>query len=225
MFAAKATVAGKTYYLPLLPCTTDMASVPTLTLPTTNSLTPIDVTPMLTQQACNKMTYDLTASGASTVGVVEYRNSDFDHYFLTPLSTEITLLDNKAPPFQAWSRTGRIFRAHPNATAPPGSVPVCRLFNSHFGAKSSHFFALQGFGCEATLTLFPDWQLEDDKLFDARLPGANGACAAGTAPLYRLYNQGMGGAPNHRFATTLADQQDMVSQGWVAEGVVMCVPF
>ncbi len=156
--------------------------------------------------------------------VVEYRNSDFDHYFMTPNVSDIQLLDNKTPPFQAWSRTGRSFKAYPNAAAPAASVAVCRFFNSNFGSKSSHFFALHGFGCEDTINLFPDWTLEYENYFNTMLPDVNSACAAGTVPLYRLYNQGMGGAPNHRFVTALSDQQDMVSQGWVAEGVTMCLP-
>jgi Repeat of unknown function (DUF5648) len=116
-----------------------------------------------------------------------------------------------------------------NAGAPAGSVAICRFFNDHFAPKSSHFYALRGFGCEATLATFPDWKLEDDKLFNTMLPdAASGACPAGTIPVYRLYNNGMGNAPNHRFVTELAERQKMVTQGWVAEGagtgVGMCVP-
>jgi hypothetical protein len=165
----------------------------------------------------------------TTVTVVEYHHASFDHYFITPVAGEIALLDAKVPPFQDWSRTGHFFNAYVNAGAPAGSVAICRFFNDHFAPKSSHFYALRGFGCEATLAKFPDWGLEDDKLFNTMLPDAtSGACPAGTIPVYRLYNNGMGNAPNHRFVTELAEQQKMVSQGWVAEGagigVGMCVP-
>ncbi len=58
--------------------------------------------------------------------------------------------------------------------------------------------------------------------------GTTGACPAGTIPVYRLYNQGMGAAPNHRFVTSLAERQKMMGLGWVAEGagigVGMCAP-
>jgi hypothetical protein len=165
----------------------------------------------------------------TTVTVVEYHHASFDHYFITPVAAEIALLDAKAAPFQEWSRTGYSFNAYVNAGAPTGSVAICRFFNDHFAPKSSHFYALRGFGCEATLAQFPDWKLEDDKLFNTMLPDtASGACPAGTIPVYRLYNNGMGNAPNHRFVTELAERQKMVNQGWVAEGagigVGMCVP-
>lgn len=225
VFAAKATVGTQTYYSPLFPCTTNMANVPALTVPTSNMFTPLNLTPYLTQQACNNVTYDLTPGGsAPTAAVVEYHHSGFDHYFITPSAAEIALLDARTPPFQDWSRTGLSFNAYANATAPTGSVAICRFFNDHYAPKSSHFYAAQGFGCEATLAQFPDWGLEDDKLFNTMLPDANGACPQGTNPVYRLYNQGMGAAPNHRFVTTLAEQQVMVNRGFVAEGVVMCVP-
>ena len=75
---------------------------------------------------------------------------------------------------------------------------------------------------------FPEWQLEDDTLFNAMLPNGAGGCPAGFLPLYRLYNNGKGGAPNHRFVISLGEQRNMVSQGWIAEGagigVGMCVP-
>jgi hypothetical protein len=107
-------------------------------------------------------------------------------------------------------------------------VAICRFFNTSFAPKSSHFYAPHGLGCEATLALFPDWGLEDDKLFNAMLPDANGVCPAGNIPVYRLYNNGMGAAPNHRFVIDLAEQQKMVAKGFIAEGngigVGMCVP-
>ncbi len=132
------------------------------------------------------------------------------------------------------SRIGRgpaySFNVYPPAGAPAGSVAICRFFNDHFAPKSSHFYAPHGFGCEATLAQFPDWGLEDDKLFNAMLPDATtGACPAGTIPVYRLYNAGMGNAPNHRFVTSSTERQTMISQGWTAEGagigVGMCAPL
>jgi hypothetical protein len=169
-----------------------------------------------------------TPAGPPTVTVVEYHHAVFDHYFITPVPDEITLLDAHAPPFQDWSRTGFSFNAYAKSAPPAGSVAICRFFNSTFAPKSSHFYAAHGFGCEATIAQFPDWGLEDDKLFNTMLPDATGACPAGTTPLYRMYNNGMGGAPNHRFVTSLTERQKMLDQGFVAEGagigVGMCVP-
>jgi len=168
-------------------------------------------------------------AGPPTVTVVEYHHAVFDHYFITPVPDEIALLDAHAPPFQDWSRTGFSFKGYAKTGAPAGSNAICRFFNDHFAPKSSHFYAPHGLGCEATLAQFPDWLLEDDNLFDAMLPdGTTGACPVGTIPVYRMYNNGMGGAPNHRFVTSLTERQKMIEQGFVAEGagigVGMCVP-
>ena len=169
------------------------------------------------------------AAGPPTVTVVEYHHAVFDHYFITPVTDEISLLDAHAPPFQDWSRTGFSFNAYAKTGAPAGANAICRFFNDHFAPKSSHFYAPHGLGCEATLSQFPDWRLEDDNLFDAMLPdGTTGACPAGTIPVYRMYNNGMGAAPNHRFVTSLTERQKMIDQGFVPEGagigVGMCVP-
>ena len=37
-------------------------------------------------------------------------------------------------------------------------------------------------------------------------------------PVYRLYNNGQGAAPNHRYTTDLSVRSQMMSQGWVPEG-------
>jgi len=169
-----------------------------------------------------------TTASTPTLPVVEYYNPVFDHYFITSVAAEVTLLNARQPPFQDWVPTGLTFNGYVNATAPAGSVAICRFFNSTFAPKSSHFYAPHGLGCEATIASFPDWKLEDDKLFNSMLPDASGACPAGTIPVYRLYNNGMGGAPNHRFVTSLAERQNMISKGFVAEGngigVGMCAP-
>jgi hypothetical protein len=73
-----------------------------------------------------------------------------------------------------------------------------------------------------------DWQFEGD-VFDMLLPDAAGVCPAENAPVYRLYNNGQGGAPNHRFTTDLTTRGQMLELGWVSEGhgplgVVMCAP-
>jgi hypothetical protein len=48
-------------------------------------------------------------------------------------------------------------------------------------------------------------------------------------PVFRLYNNGMGGAPNHRFTTDAAVRSQMLDAGWIPEGagqegVAFCVP-
>jgi hypothetical protein len=157
-----------------------------------------------------------------TASAIEFHHAGFDHYFVTAIPDEITKLDNGT--FAGWARTGESFNVYTSAAA--GLVPVCRFFTTAFGAKSSHFYAPRGLGCESTLAN-ADWQFEGDVLFTP-LPNAAGGCPAGTRPVYRLYNNGQGGAPNHRFTTSAALRTQMLAKGYIAEGngigVGMCSP-
>ena len=156
--------------------------------------------------------------------VVEYYYPAWDAYFITSLPSEIDALHSGA--FPGWVRTGHVFHAYDPAKSPPASsVAVCRFFNTSFQPKSSHFYALHGLGCEQTLASFPDWTLESSDLFNMQIPDANGSCATGTVPVYRLYNNGIGGAPNHRFTTDLDVRDQMIAGGWTPEGYGVGVEF
>jgi hypothetical protein len=72
------------------------------------------------------------------------------------------------------------------------------------------------------------WQFEA-YVFNVISPAvSDGSCPAGTIPVYRLYNNGQGGAPNHRFTTDFTVRQQMLARGYLAEGygigVSMCAP-
>ncbi len=155
---------------------------------------------------------------------VEFYNDQFKHYFISSNSVEIANLDAGSPP--GWARTGESF----NVFAKPGAdlVAVCRFFSGQtFAPKSSHFYAPRGLGCEALLPTNTAWTYEDD-VFYTFLPDNDGLCPAGNLPVYRLYNNGMGGAPNHRFTTSVDIQLQMQAAGYVPEGrgpgVGMCSP-
>ena len=54
-------------------------------------------------------------------------------------------------------------------------------------------------------------------------------CPQQTRPVYRLYNNGLGGEPNHRYTTSTAIRAAMLARGYLAEGygpdaVAMCAP-
>ena len=157
------------------------------------------------------------------LAAIEYYHAAFDHYFLTASTDEIAALDRGE--LAGWARTGRSFNTAASTT--PGAVPVCRYFSVAFAPKSSHFYSADATEC-ALLRQGSDWQFEGD-VFDMLLPDAAGACPAENAPVYRLYNNGQGGAPNHRFTTDLTTRLQMLERGWVPEGhgplgVVMCAP-
>jgi hypothetical protein len=123
-------------------------------------------------------------------------------------------------------RTGYQFNAY---AAPNGnSASVCRFFSVAFAPKSSHFYTPFATEC-AIRQMDPGWSLESADAFDIAVPAADGSCAAGLTPVYRLYNNGQGGAPNHRYTTDVTVRAQMIARGWVPEGlgpnaVEMCSP-
>ena len=155
---------------------------------------------------------------------VEYYNAAWGFYFVTAFPAEIEALDGGA--FNgAWQRTGEGFKVWPQPSA--GLAPMCRFFSDVFAPKSTHFYTDLAAECGA-LKASPAWTFEGIAFYVLAADG-NGACPGGTAPLYRLYNNGMGGAPNHRYTTSVAVLQAMLAAGWSFEGdgrtkAFACVP-
>jgi len=163
---------------------------------------------------------------SSIAPAIEYHHAAFDHYFVTAIADEITKLDNGT--FVGWTRTGLSFNVYPTATAPAGSVPVCRFFSTSFAPKSSHFYTPSASEC-ALVKTNPDWLFEAEVFNVAPASTADGSCPANTLSVYRLYNNGQGAAPNHRYTTDASVRQQMLAQGWIPEGygtlgVIMCSP-
>ncbi len=162
-------------------------------------------------------------AGGTKRPVVEYYHAAFDHYFVTDIPDEITKLDNGT--FQGWVRTGESFSAY--ASPPTGSAGVCRFFSTTFSPKSSHFYTPDANEC-GVVRANADWQFEA-VVFGVLAPGPAGNCPDGTGAVYRLYNNGQGAAPNHRYTTSLATRAQMMGKGWIPEGygdlgVIMCSP-
>jgi hypothetical protein len=165
-----------------------------------------------------------TAAG-QVATAVEYYYADWDHYFVTSLPSEIAVLDGGA--FGGvWKRTGHSFPVWSQAVGQ--ALPTCRFFSTTFAPKSSHFYTPISSECEK-LKANPNWQYEA-VAFYLQLPASDsGACPSGTTTLYRLYNNGMGGAPNHRYTTDAATFTQMQAKGWIFEGdartgAFACVP-
>ena len=160
-----------------------------------------------------------------TAIATELYHAGFDHYFHTADETEARLLRDGLFD-DDWHRTFEFWRVW---SAPgPGRSAVCRFFSASYAPKSSHFYTPYAAEC-ASLQAGGVWQLESTAVFYLMLPDATGACPAGTAPLYRTYNDGKGDAPNHRYTASRALRDQMVLQGWTAEGsgpdtVFACTP-
>jgi len=154
---------------------------------------------------------------------IEYYYPTFDEYFVTTIPAEIAALDNGA--FPGWARTGQSFNVYSNALL--DSSAVCRFFSTAFGPRSAHFYSSDPGEC-SIVRQSGAWELEGNVMTIA-VPDGAGNCAAGTQPVYRLYNNGQGGAPSHRYTTSLAVRAQMMAQGWASEGsgddgVTMCSP-
>jgi len=169
----------------------------------------------------NAMPYGLRQAEA-----VEFHHSAWNHYFVSAMSSEIADLDAKSID---WQRTGKTFKVWSEQGA--DVLPVCRFFSDQsFAPKSSHFYTPYAAEC-SSLQTGSVWKYEG-QVFGMTLPEgtASGAvCAVGERALYRLYNSGQSGAPNHRYTTDTAIVDQMIANGWVFEGdaltrVFACVP-
>ena len=157
---------------------------------------------------------------------VEYYYGPWNHYFMTSLPAEIAALD--AGVISGWQRTGESFAVYPDGTAQTTSM--CRFFSGQsFAPKSSHFYTPYQLECSFVQRQWSFvWGFEG-KVTPVQLADTFGNCPVGARPLYRLYNNGRGGAPNHRYTTSLTTRAAMISQGWIPEGagtigVIACVP-
>ena len=182
-----------------------------------------------TMQAGGGFSYTRSTPGGGVpvaATAVEYYHAAFDHYFITRNPDEIAKLDNGT--FVGWARTGQSFKVYAAPTA--GANSVCRFFSTAFNPRSSHFYTPFAVEC-ASVRSNPSWQFEGEgsDVFYLPVGSATGACAAGTVPVYRLYNNGMGSAPNHRYTASPETREQMVAAGWVIEGngpglAFMCAP-
>ncbi|MFO1304606.1 MAG: YncE family protein [Burkholderiales bacterium] len=163
----------------------------------------------------------------NTAVATEFYHKAFDHYFHTADEVETRLLLDGL--FRDdWLRSFQFFRVW---TAPgTGRMPVSRFFSTQWSPKSSHFYtANQDERNKLVSGAIPGWQLEADAVYYIVLADGNGNCPAGAVALYRMYNDGQGGAPNHRLTTDRATRDALRAQGWTPEGqgpdaVYGCVP-
>jgi hypothetical protein len=158
-----------------------------------------------------------------TAIAAEYFHADFGFFFHTADPVEKRLLSDGMFG-TAWQGTGEFWRVWTVGGA--DRVPVCRFLSSGFEPRSSHVYSLYP-ECSMLKRGGP-WNFESIAYYVA-MPGDDGTCAPGLAPVYRLYNDAQGGAPNHRFTAKAAIRDAMQAKGWIAEGkgdahVFACTP-
>ncbi len=123
--------------------------------------------------------------------VIEYYNSNLDHYFITQYPVEIAALDAGA--FSGWVRTGQSFLAYlPNqglGTSRSCDTTACRA------QGWIHTSTLSTAAKSSTLDpFFQSWKLETPDAFDLDFPVEDlssrrlGTCPPADIPVYRLWN-------------------------------------
>ena len=151
---------------------------------------------------------------------VEFYHGNLDHYFYSGDASEIAAID-AGTVGAGWARTGKFFRAAtmPNCDASEWRSPVYRFFGVPGVGPNSHFFTRNRAEC-SIVNKSAKWSFEGVP-FWAGGPGADGICPEGQVALYRAWRPF--GDSNHRFSTDRQIIAAMVAQGWVDEGVAMCV--
>jgi hypothetical protein len=159
--------------------------------------------------------------------VVEYVNKpDFPaqpggQFFYAVAAADKATLDA----LPVWKRTGNTFKSG-------GYVSACRFYGGKNGGPNTHFYSADDKECESLKQYkFLDYE---GQTFAVNVPikaatsNASATCPAAAKPLYRLYNNAAASngkfVSNHRYVTQRSDVNAAVAQGWLDEGMVMCVP-
>jgi hypothetical protein len=163
----------------------------------------------------------------------DFPNAPGGHFFYSSDPAEQAAVDAGAA--GQFHRTGRQF-------VTGGTAPVCRFYGSVTPGPNSHFFTVDTAECSAlkaaqvvpTPPTVQQWNYERNEYLTTPASVAGDgtrSCPAGTAPLYRAYNNAFttGGAKNpwdsnHRFTPVKADITALVAQGWRDEGIAFCTP-
>ena len=162
-----------------------------------------------------------TPAAANVVEVIEYYHAGKDHYFFTSVAHEIVKLDTGV--IKGWARTGKQFFAHEAHVN--GTNSVCRFYMP-VEHGDSHFFSASTAECAKVRSTYPAYVQESEAVMHIAMPHpATGACGVEQQPVYRVWNKRKDS--NHRYVTDKATRDQMVAQGWVAEGhgpdaVAMC---
>ena len=178
-------------------------------------------------------TFAVTRFISGPMAAIEFYNPALNHYFMSMDPLEVADLDLGT--FPGWIRTSLSFLTYGSAASATGTLanPVCRFYippqhgNSHFLSADPVECALAR---EKTATdpNFSGYVEETPNAFYIDLPDkATGECPASTTPVYRLWNQRPDS--NHRYTTSVAIKDQMIANGWFAEGygpnaVDMCAP-
>jgi len=152
--------------------------------------------------------------------IIEYKNDITGHYVMLWNQAEIAFVEaGQAGP--GWHRTGYAYSGFDVTAsyAPPGNR-MCRFYAP---GPNSHFLTARTYECQG-LRSNPasGWIFERDDIV-VSMPGADGSCAAHETAVYRLYNNRAAfNDTNHRHVADSTLRADLISEGWIDEGVAFC---
>ena len=148
----------------------------------------------------------------------------FDHYFVTNIADEITKLDNGT--FAGWTRTGESFNVY--SDVPAGTRRRVPLLQHGVRRPRARTSTRRTRPSARSSSRIPNWQFEA-VVFSVPRPTPRATAPAARCPSTACTTTGQGGAPNHRYTTSLATRTAMIAKGWIPEGngtlgVIMCSP-
>ena len=160
--------------------------------------------------------------GNPVVEAVEFRRSDRDRFIFVTDPAEREALDDGR--IAGWDRTGETMRVWVQGarTAGNGFHPVYRFWGGSVTYEPSHFFTADRYEC-AVLRDRLEWNWTFERSGFWAWEWTPEGCPWSGVPLYRTYNNGLDGAPAHRYSTKRSVIDEMIARGWVDEGPVMCI--
>ena len=178
----------------------------------------------------HEATTEFIVTEGGPASAVEYFNASLGHYFLTADIEEIAKLDGGE--VHGWLRTGESFRVYSPTAMPPAANPVCRFYGLPTAGIDSHFFSDDVGECGIVKARWPQAWVEETPVAFGAVRSAGSLCLGAYRPVYRVYNNRVDA--NHRYTTSTAIRDAMLTQGWIEEGrypnaaggvaFAMCVP-
>lgn len=162
---------------------------------------------------------------APTQTIVEYYNSQLNHFYLSSLQAEMDWLDGGGGG-GGWVRTGESWTTHvpsaPNCAAPRYD-PVYVFQGTPGVGPNSHYFTANPEECGWLRTSQPAWSFLAIP-FGASRVTTQGCTLDAPVGLFVLYNnRAAQNDSNHRYTSKIAIYEAMMAQGWIGYGIQLCV--
>lgn len=153
--------------------------------------------------------------------VTEYYVPSLKKYFITGRETDKSLLAQYPT---VYSPTGMSFIAGPGLAPPAGLQSICRFYFA-LPLANTHFYGVPADCALVASTFAGNAAVTNEGLdFAVAVPDVNGSCpAAYPVKIYRSFNnRSAQNDGNHRYTVSLSRYNQMIGQGYSADGAVFC---